>query len=184
VGTGEVRQIVGESEGAVEGDRATLAKEALDHAWNWFALHATQRLQSVNFFLVAIAFLSAAFVTAIKEQMHLIACGISILAVCICFFFYRIERRIRSLVHAAEEAMSPFEAEMALTLGSNSLKIVQSVETPRRGEWTYSKVFRWLYGSTAAAFLLGFVYVVWKAHGGVIALVEFKMEYSCSLVLD
>ena len=31
-------------------------KIAFDYAWNWFALHAGQRMQSVNFFLVAASF--------------------------------------------------------------------------------------------------------------------------------
>src|SRR4051812_41007057 len=31
------------------------------YAWNWFALHANQRLQLVNFWLVAVAFLAGAF---------------------------------------------------------------------------------------------------------------------------
>ena len=68
------------------------AKVALDHAWAWFSLHATQRLQSVNFFLVAIAFLSAAFVTAAKEKMYELASGIAGLAIFTTYFFYRTER--------------------------------------------------------------------------------------------
>ena len=82
-------------------------KIALDHAWAWFSLHATQRLQSVNFFLVATAFLSAAFVTAAKEKMYALAGGIAVLAVLISYVLYRMERRVRSLIHAAEHAIAP-----------------------------------------------------------------------------
>jgi len=42
-------------------DPDEIAKQAREHAWNWFALHATQRLQAFNFFVVATAFLIAAY---------------------------------------------------------------------------------------------------------------------------
>ena len=41
-------------------DPDEIAKQAREHAWNWFALHATQRMQAFNFFVVATAFLIAA----------------------------------------------------------------------------------------------------------------------------
>ena len=41
-------------------DPVEIAKQAREHAWNWFALHATQRMQAFNFFVVATAFLIAA----------------------------------------------------------------------------------------------------------------------------
>ena len=36
-------------------DPDEIAKQAREHAWNWFALHATQRMQAFNFFMVATA---------------------------------------------------------------------------------------------------------------------------------
>jgi hypothetical protein len=140
--------------------RDEAVKQALDHAWEWFSLHATQRLQSVNFFLVAVAFLSAAFVTAVKEQMYFLAGGIALLGACISLFFYRMERRIRSLVQAAECAMEPLEKELADCVGVDAVRLVSHVEEAKPGEWKYSKVFRYLYFTTAASFILGLWYVV------------------------
>jgi hypothetical protein len=37
-------------------DPDEIAKQAREHAWNWFALHATQRMQAFNFFVVATAY--------------------------------------------------------------------------------------------------------------------------------
>ena len=34
------------------------------YAWNWFALHSNQRMQFVNFWLISVVFLGAAFVAA------------------------------------------------------------------------------------------------------------------------
>jgi hypothetical protein len=134
-------------------------KIALEHCWAWFSLHATQRLQSVNFFLIAMAFLSAAFVTAAKDRMYLVAAGVAVLATATSYFFYRIERRIRSLLHAAEKAISPLQKRLADVLDIESLSIVDRVEEAQPGEWKYSKVFRYLYFTTGAAFALGLLYV-------------------------
>ena len=50
------------------GERNALSQT---YAWNWFALHAGQRLQLVNFWLVAVAFLAAA-VTAFTHPLTMI----------------------------------------------------------------------------------------------------------------
>jgi hypothetical protein len=138
-------------------------KMALDHAWEWFSLHATQRLQSVYFYLVAIAFLSAAFVTATKDKMYVVASVVAILASSISYFFYRMERRIRSLLHAAEDVIGPLQDRLSQSTGLEAIRIVSRVEDGEPGEWKYSKVFRYLYVTTGAAFVLGLLYVSWAA---------------------
>jgi len=45
-----------------------IAEHALDHAWNWFVLHVRQRMQCFNYFLIASAFLFAAYGTLLKEN--------------------------------------------------------------------------------------------------------------------
>ncbi len=137
---------------------------ALDHAWSWFSLHATQRLQAVNFFLVATAFLTAAFVTAAKEKLFALAAAVAILAICISMYFYRMERRVRSLIHASENAIGPLQAALSKQLGVEPLCIVSHVEDARAGEWKYSKVFRHLYFTTGITFVLGLLYSAWAAY--------------------
>jgi len=142
------------------------SKVALDHAWAWFSLHATQRLQSVNFFLIAVAFLSAAFVTAAKEELFALAAGVALLGAFTSYIFYRMELRIRSLIHAAEHAIQPLQDGLAKTLQIDELRIVSHVEVEKPGEWKYSKVFRYLYFYTGNAFVLGFLYVSWEGVTG------------------
>ncbi len=135
----------------------TAVKLAMDHAWAWFSLHATQRLQSVNFFLVAIAFLSAAFVTAAKEKMYEVASGVAILGVVTSYLFYKIELRIRYLLHASEDAIKPLQKRLVEALDIKALDISEIVEAERPGEWKYSKVFWCLYTATGIAFALALV---------------------------
>lgn len=150
-------------------------RAALEHAWNWFSLHATHRLQLVNFFLVATAFLSAAFVTASKEEMHVLAGAVAVLAVFMSYLFYRIERRIRSLVHAAENALQPLQHRIAESLDVDDLQIVSHVEEAHPGEWKYSKVFRYLYLTTGMAFVLGLFYAIWSTFSKTPDATAFKV---------
>jgi hypothetical protein len=58
--------------------------KALDHAWNWFSLHAAQRMQTFNFFLVAIAFLVAAY-ASLLDKSHWAAAFIAAAAAWLAF---------------------------------------------------------------------------------------------------
>jgi len=136
--------------------------EGLRHAWDWFSLHASQRMQSVNYFLVAAAFLFAAFTSVSKDDKHALAIGVALLGVWLSYVFYRLERRVRSLLHAAEDAIAPLETELAAVTKIPALELVSRVKAPTAGTWVYSRVFRWLYASAGMAFALGVIYSVWK----------------------
>lgn len=143
-------------------------KAALDHAWNWFALHAGQRMHTVNFFLIAAAFLANAYVLALRDKHYPVAAGVAALAVIIAMVFYRLETRVRELLKAGEAALRPSQTLLAQYAGNSSITILDRVEVPSAGIWAYSRVFRWLYGTTGIAFVLGFVYgsALWYGDGG------------------
>lgn len=138
-----------------------IRKLALDHLWNWFSLHSTQRLQAVYFYLISISFLSAAYVTAAKEKLNWLAAAVAVLAMAISFLFYRLERRIRALIHAAENGLKPIQSELANSLNNDDIRICEHVEKVKSGEWHYSKVFRFLYFTTGIAFGLGVTFSAW-----------------------
>ena len=75
------------------------------YAWNWFALHAGQRLQLVNFWLVAVAFLAAAFVQARSSHLIAVAVGVSVIGVVASLAFLALDRRTRQLIHIAGDAL-------------------------------------------------------------------------------
>lgn len=80
------------------------------YAWNWFALHAGQRLQLVNFWLIAVAFLATAFVAARTGHLLPVALGVSITGCIASVAFMRLDNRTRQLIHLAEEALLSIEA--------------------------------------------------------------------------
>lgn len=138
-------------------------KVALEHAWEWFSLHAHQRMQSLYYFLIAAAFLFGAFTHASNTGNSTLALGVSLLGAGISYIFYRLENRVRSLIHLAEDALKPLENELAKLTSVAYVEIVSRAGRPLMpGSWKYSKVFRFLYASTGTAFTLGVLYSVWR----------------------
>ena len=137
-------------------------KVALEHAREWFSLHARQRMQSVYYFIVAAAFLFGTLTYAANTDSPTLGLAVSFLGGFLSYIFYRLDHRVRSLIHAAEAALIPLEKELARLTKVPSIEIVSRVRSPLPGGWVYSKVFRFLYGSIGTAFALVVLYSVWK----------------------
>jgi hypothetical protein len=149
------------------GDRREeeLTRDAMNHAWNWFALHAGQRMQMVNFFLLAVAFLVTGYVAALTKDLHAGAVGIGLLGAWIALSFHRLELRTKELVKAGEAAMKDFERRLAEKSGVQELEIVKRVEKTGKNWTSYGKVLPTLHWTIFAAFLAGSVYALYL--GGV-----------------
>lgn len=132
--------------------------EGLEHAWEWFSLHAGHRMQSVNFFLVAVTFIIAGYVTAFRFSEPAVAFGISLAGIFLTACFNLFEQRIRQLVHAGEDALTPVEERLATQTGIPALRILKAVEKPSLWIAAYSKVITALHLVTIIAFLGGAAY--------------------------
>jgi hypothetical protein len=112
-----LRQVEGTAEAdwrmeTMADDPASTPKLALDHAWQWFSLHAQQRMQTFNFFLAATAFLVAEY-AAILEKLPLVALVVSIVGAWIAFWFTRLDNRTRQLIDAGEAVLRIYQEELA-----------------------------------------------------------------------
>ncbi len=136
---------------------------ALTHAWNWFHLHAGQRMQCINFFLVAVAFLVAAFVTVLKEQQYAVGAAVGLLAAWLSWWFHRLELRTRELVKAGERAMKPLQRRLSEEVGIPELDILRLVETPEKKWTSYGDVIWVLHWTTLLVFLIGSGYALYLA---------------------
>lgn len=134
--------------------------KALEHTWQWFSLHATQRMQAVNFFFVAVAFLSAGYVTALEIPNKHIAAGVAIFGLAISLCFSRLELRVRELIHAGEAAMKPLQAKLAGAAGLPEIQILQNVENGKTCFTKYSHVIGALHLSSIVVFILGALYAI------------------------
>jgi hypothetical protein len=112
-------------------DRHNLSTESQTYAWNWFALHSGQRMQLVNFWLVAVAFFGAAFVQATTASLTVVAVGICVAGAVASVAFALLDARTRRLVQVAEAALRDLEDERALAGARPSFQLVLTAETAR-----------------------------------------------------
>ena len=81
-------------------------------AWDYFALHAQQRLTTVNFYLVMATALTAGAVASFDESFRFpgLRLPTGLLLSLLSFAFWRLDFRNRELIKAAEAALRSFEA--------------------------------------------------------------------------
>jgi hypothetical protein len=132
---------------------------AQSYAWNWFALHSGQRLQLVNFWLVAIAFLAAAFVQARASHLVAIAFGVSVTGVVSSLAFMRLDVRTRQLVQVAENALRSIEGTQTAA-GLDEIHELVKVSDQVRRSWldSYRVIIQGLQLCVAFMFFLAAVY--------------------------
>jgi hypothetical protein len=123
--------------------------------------HAAQRMQSLNFFLVATAFLLAAYAQVIERRPPA-AAVIALLGAWTTSWFMCLERRTRQLVDAGRAAMRPLEQRLARGVGVPQLEIVASVERVRAG-FRYRTVISAIHWGVLAVFVAGLLYALYFA---------------------
>lgn len=144
--------------------RQAAIEKGIDHAWAWFSLHASQRLLAIDFFLVASAFLSAAYVSALHYSAPAIALAIGLVGGWSTFCFSRFEIRVRELLKAAESALKPLQQKLSDAAGVGELTLCDRVEIPGHSFTSYNKVIKALHWVTGLAFAFGSLwaaYVIW-----------------------
>jgi len=90
-----------------------LLKEQRDYVWAYFELHANQRMNSFNFFVVIAALLTTGLAgTLHKEfQYHSVGIFLSLSLTFIAFIFWKLDQRVRFLIKHAEEALREIEKQ-------------------------------------------------------------------------
>jgi hypothetical protein len=151
-------------------DKGLLLRDVLEHSWKWFELHASQRMQLINYFLVAVAFLSAAYVAGLRDDAPEVSAVISMLGVILSACFQRIESRTRELIKLGETAVNEIEYIMENQFELPSVKLVQRAEELRSSFTSYGSVIRDLHQSTLIIFAIGFIYAYCKFFDSLAAL--------------
>jgi hypothetical protein len=134
-------------------------ERAIEHSWEWFSLHADHRMRSVNFFIVSVAFLTAAYVTALRFAHPIAGVGVCIAGIFLTICFRGMEIRIAELIKASEAALKPLQAQLAKRTGIDGFKILEIVEPGKIPITRYSKVILALHGIALAMFAAG----IWLA---------------------
>ena len=147
-------------------------------AWDYFALHAQQRLTTVNFYLIVATALTAVAVASFEENFGFPGLGLpaGLLLSLLSFAFWRLDFRNRELIWSAEAALRSLEADSPVDGGTGELPLEwlftrehrQSEKRKSATNWksyliphTYSHVFNVLYGGFLATGLLIAVLALW-----------------------
>jgi hypothetical protein len=125
-------------------DTGDAVADGLDHAWAWFALHAGQRMQLINYFIVAVAFVTGA---------------ISAGGIILCVAFELLDVRTRQLVRLGEQALISLESCLAERANTPELNLVARAGARARGT-SYRFVLRMLTRAGILLFICGAVVAI------------------------
>jgi hypothetical protein len=118
------------------------------YAWNYFSLHADQRMKTFNFYIVLSGAIVAGIIAALKENdSPAIAALLAFILAFLSFVFWKMEQRVRYLVKHGENALKHLEGEIgaeALQLLNYEEKLTKGLPrirktwSPVRAHFTYS----------------------------------------------
>lgn len=131
------------------------------YAWNWFALHSGQRMQLVNFWLVAVAFLGAAFVQARVGNLRVVAIGVCAAGAVASIAFSQLDARTRRLIHVSESVLKTLEDQRVVAGADSNTRMVTAADFARSHRASsYRIVIQGLQLSVAALFMAAGVYTL------------------------
>jgi len=118
-------------------------------------------MQLVNFWLVAVAFLAAAYVQARSDHLFAISLGVCAAGAIASLAFAKLDARTRQLIQVAEEALGLLELDNASNaIGETAQLVKQSQLTRRSPIGSYRIIIEGLQISIALLFLLGAIYSI------------------------
>lgn len=125
---------------------ATSQEAGLNHAWNYFAFHANQRITVFNFFIVFSGLILAGLGALLQGEPRLSILGVvlGLLLLLLSIVFWQLDRRVSFMIKHSETALTV--AEKALLppdlhiVDSEPAAFAHAKQTHKL--WTYGKSFR------------------------------------------
>jgi hypothetical protein len=111
---------------------------ALDHATRLYESRMANGHQVLNYFLVATAVLSTAYVSAINGKLHLVGFAVGLLGMTLAIVAYLVGRRQRDVARLAEMPMKEIQEVLADSLDIDSLRMSDRAEGQRTTWWRSS----------------------------------------------
>jgi hypothetical protein len=131
-------------------DKNDTADALLEHAWNYFELHANQRFPLFNFFLVLSGAIAVGLVATLQGNQRFSALGVALglLLGLVSFVFWKLDQRVSFLIKHGESALS--EIEQAFPAHTARLFLLEPQATKNAADraswwtrhWTYGQAFR------------------------------------------
>ncbi|MFC1675920.1 hypothetical protein ACFL3G_02515 [Planctomycetota bacterium] len=157
-------------------------KEQQEYVWNYFQLHASQRMASFNFFVVISALLTAGLARTFDKDYphHSVGIVLGVGMVVISFVFWKLDQRVRFFVKHAETALKELEISQSTKINNKTRHYAaifssEEKETTKRKvnqklcpwKWhmSYSNCFAWIYIVFSVLGLLGLIKSILEISG-------------------
>jgi len=131
---------------------------ALNHTWGWVEARSSQRIQIINFYLLSVAFASAAYGTTLSNNLNDVAGAIGIAGILLSLASWRSDVRARELLQAGEKALLELQDQLARWTHMNSLRMLEAVDKSRSPWRSLSTLISLMYGLATVLFSAAAVY--------------------------
>jgi hypothetical protein len=131
---------LGNAMGAPSSGETVSLDSALSYAWSWFALHSSQRMQLLNFFLITVAFLTTAYATATAAHQDAVAIATAAVGLVTSLAFDRLDMRTRELIVVAERALTILERKVAVSIGIDDMNMSAAASVRSKPATSYRQI--------------------------------------------
>jgi hypothetical protein len=152
--------------------------ELRKQAWDYFQLHANQRLMTFNFYLFIAALLTTGLLATFQRQYRapFLGAGLGVLLVLLSFVFWKLDQRNKFLIKNAEAALRYFESQAApqdseadphvskvFLREESTTDSMQSENSWRfwKGHFSYSQCFNTIFFLLGSGGFVGAILAVW-----------------------
>jgi hypothetical protein len=115
-----------------EQGKAPLTTTALDHAWRCYELRMSCGLQLLNFFMLAIAVITTAYVSALKARDDVVSVAVALIGAAVTVSAYLAGLRQDNVARMALAPIQEVEGRLADALDLESLRIVEQYRITRK----------------------------------------------------
>jgi hypothetical protein len=129
-----------------------------DYAWNYFSLHADQRMKAFHFYILLSSAIAGGLSILIKNgEIHKWMCLFGMLLIFFSFIFWKFDQRTSELIKLAEGALIFLDAQYELPSESGiphplELFSREKILTSKKksypllsGHFSYSRSLRWVF---------------------------------------
>lgn len=120
-------------------------KDALDHAWRYFALHAAQRFSVFNFYIVLIGLTSAGLGVALQGSTRFAILGVILgfLIALLSLVFWKLDQRGSMLIKHSEQVLRALEPHV---VGDLAAVFVKEDQQGQSTQWSWMPWKSWTFG--------------------------------------
>lgn len=143
------------------------SKEALTYGWNYFQLHATQRMSLFNFYIILASLLTTGIVTASQEKFknEFVPVFLSLMLTVLSFVFWKLDCRVKFLLKHIEDVLKNIEVSTKGTVEEKMFDVFGGEEAKTKTSKTNNTLLRPQTYHLSYSKCLGLVYLFFGVLG-------------------